>query len=154
MSEEGQLDADPESESSSSSTAEEVRREGDVEMEEREAEEVVASMEEEAGSDQLAPEKCGKEKVPFINWEEIEIPEALQEEYQIPAHEIDMFIEEEVEASIPEEDVMMVHYGYGSDPASLIQPVSQSRMNWESVPLTVEAARGIAVPSPSSDQVR
>lgn len=84
MSEEGQLDADPESESSSSSTAEEVRREGDVEMEEREAEEVVASMEEEAGSDQLAPEKCGKEKVPFINWEEIEIPEALQEEYQIP----------------------------------------------------------------------
>lgn len=28
-------------------------------------EEVVASMEEEAGSDQLAPEKCGKEKVPF-----------------------------------------------------------------------------------------
>lgn len=49
-------------------------------MEEREAEEVVASMEEEAGSDQLAPEKCGKEKVPFINWEEIEIQEALQED--------------------------------------------------------------------------
>ena len=66
-------------------------------MEEREAEEVVALMEEEAGSDQLAPEKCGKEKVPFINcWEEIEIQKALQEEYQIPAHEIDIFIEEEV----------------------------------------------------------
>lgn len=32
LSEDGQLDADPESESSSSSTAEEVRREGDVEM--------------------------------------------------------------------------------------------------------------------------
>jgi hypothetical protein len=38
LSEEGQLDADPESESSSSSTAEEIRREGDVEIEEREAE--------------------------------------------------------------------------------------------------------------------
>ena len=60
-------------------------------MEEREAEEVVASMEEEAGQDQLTPEKCGKEKVPFINWEEIEVPEALQEEYQIPTHEIEMF---------------------------------------------------------------
>lgn len=31
-------------------------------------------------ADQLAPEKCGKEKVPFINWEEIEIQEALQED--------------------------------------------------------------------------
>lgn len=65
-----------------------------------------------------------------------------------------MFIEEEVESSIPEEDLFMVHYGYGSDPASLIQPVSQSRKNLEYVPLTVEDARGIAVPSPSSDQVR
>lgn len=36
-----------------------------------------------------------------------------------------MFIEEEVESSIPEEDFMMVYYGYGSDPASLIQPLSQ-----------------------------
>lgn len=53
----------------------------------------IEEMEEEAGSNQLAPERC--RKVPFINWEEIEIREALQEEYQILAHEIDMFIEEE-----------------------------------------------------------
>ena len=59
---------------------------------------------EEGGSDQLAPEKCGKEKVPFINWEEIEIQEALQEEYLIPAHEIDMFIEEEVRQARGQDD--------------------------------------------------
>ncbi|KAI5652224.1 hypothetical protein M9H77_29411 [Catharanthus roseus] len=56
-------------------------------------------MEEEAGSNQLAPERC--RKVPFINWEEIEIREALQEEYQILAHEIDMGRSRWIESSIP-----------------------------------------------------
>ena len=59
---------------------------------------------EEGGSDQLALEKCGKEKVSFINWEEIEIQEELQEEYLIPAHEIDMFIEEEVRQARGQDD--------------------------------------------------
>lgn len=53
------------------------KEKGDNEMEECEANEVATSMEEEAGSDQLALEKCGKEKVAFINQEEIEISRSI-----------------------------------------------------------------------------